>query len=134
MEAEKLICALYRRGYRASVEGGRLELRGPRKLSASVRATVCEHKDELVRLVEGKIVVDEREVSEMAHAHFGEIAPEHRQDAPYPPSEKGTDPLAHRHTDKAQFFRGVRGRDLRRRERDGLPPWIRQVDGGGDAA
>ncbi len=72
MEAEKLIRALYRRGYRASVEGGHLELRGPRKLPASVRATVCEHKDELVQLVREGIIADEREVFDMARAFFGE--------------------------------------------------------------
>ncbi len=72
------------------------------------------------------------EVLELARAHLGEMA--QSEEAPYPPPEKGTDPLVHRHTAKARFFRGVRRRDLGKRECEGLPPWIRIVDGGGDAA
>ncbi len=68
------------------------------------------------------------EALELARAHLGEMA--HPEEAPYPPSEKGTDPLVHRHTAKARFFRGVRRRDLEKREREGLPSWIRIVDGG----
>lgn len=74
------------------------------------------------------------EVVELARAHFGEIADESRQEAPYAPPEPGHDPLVHLYTAKAQFFQGIRRRDQERRARKGLPPWIRLVDGGGDAA
>ncbi len=74
------------------------------------------------------------EVLELARAHFGEIAPEHRQEAPYAPPEPGHDPLAHKHTEKALWFSKSRARELERRRRHGLPSCIRLVDGGGDAA
>lgn len=73
---------------------------------------------------------DAGEVLQMARARLGSIDPEHQIDAPYPEPEPGRDPLVHKHTAKARFFQGVRRRDLKRRERDGLPPWIRIVDGG----
>ncbi len=143
MEAEKLIRALYRRGYRASVEGGYLELRGPRKLPASVRATVREHKAAILEALEGSesfppagnfdtspTIRTTGEVLELARAHFGEIAPEYRQEAPYAAPEPGRDPMAHKHTDKALWFAGARERELERRRRYGLPSHIRLVDGG----
>ena len=34
---------------------------------------------------------------------------------------------------KARYFSGARERGLERRRREGLPPWIRLVDGGGAA-
>ncbi|MDP9479829.1 MAG: hypothetical protein M3R38_29910 [Actinomycetota bacterium] len=70
------------------------------------------------------------EVLALARAHFGGIAPESRQEAPYAASEPGRDPLAHKHTDKALWFAGARERELERRRRYGLPSHIRLVDGG----
>ncbi len=67
------------------------------------------------------------EVLALAHASLGVIPPKHREEAPYPPPEKGTDPLVHRHTAQARFFQGVRERDLEKRKLEGLPPWIRLV-------
>ncbi|PLS84230.1 MAG: hypothetical protein CYG60_19040 [Actinobacteria bacterium] len=127
----------------------RLRFRPASRLTPELVEGLRTHKAAILEALEGRVTSDRSEISkphhealirntgevlELARAHFGEIAPEHRQDAPYPPSEKGTDPLVHRHTAKARFFRDVKRRDRERRERDGLPPWIRQVDGGGDAA
>ncbi len=71
MDAIATLRTLRRRGYSATVEGGRLKLRGPSKPPEDLEAAILEHRDELVRLVEGEIVVDEREVFEMARAFFG---------------------------------------------------------------
>ncbi len=130
--AISLLRTLRRMGYVITVdEGKRFKLRGPSsRLSEELSRAVRVHRDELVCLVEEEIVVDEREVSEMAHAHFGEIAPEHRQEAPYAAPEPGCDPMAHKHTDKALWFAGARERELERRRRYGLPSHIRLVDGG----
>jgi hypothetical protein len=71
MDASSTLRTLRRRGYSAAVEGGRLKLRGPAKPPEDLYASILEHRDELVRLVEGEIVVDEREVFDMARALFG---------------------------------------------------------------
>ncbi len=121
----------------------RLRFRPASALTPTLVEGLREHKAEILRELEGSeeskgqnenLIRNVGEVLALARAHFGEMAPEHRQEAPYPPPEKGTDPLVHRHTAKARFFQGVRRRDQERREREGLPPWIRIVDGGGDAA
>ncbi len=127
-----LLRTLRRMGYVVTVdEGQRFKLRGPSpRLSEELSRGVRAHRDELIRLVEEDIIVDDREAFGMARAHFGEIAPEHREDPPIPAPEKGRDPLVHEYTDKARFFRGVRRRDLAKREREGLPPHIRLVGKG----
>jgi hypothetical protein len=130
MDAIGTLRTLRRSGYVVTVERERLRLRGHAKPSEDLYASVVRHRDELIRLVEEEIIVDEREVFGMARAHFGEIAPEHREDPPIPAPEKGRDPLVHEYTDKARFFRGVRRRDLAKREREGLPPHIRLVGKG----
>ncbi len=71
MDATATLRTLRRRGYAAAVEGGRLKLRGPAKPPEDLYAAILKHRDELVRLVEEEIVVDELEVFEMAHAFFG---------------------------------------------------------------
>jgi hypothetical protein len=72
MDAVAALRSLRRRGYSAAVEGGKLKLRGPAKPSEDLYSSILEHRDELVRLVEEEIVVDEREVFDMAHVFFGE--------------------------------------------------------------
>jgi hypothetical protein len=72
MDAIATLRTLRRRGYSAAVEGGRLKLRGPDKPPEDLYAAILEHRDELVRLVEEEIVVDEREVFDIARAFFGE--------------------------------------------------------------
>ncbi len=71
MDAYATLRALRRRGYSAAVEGGKLRLRGPAKPPEELEAFILRHRDELVRLVEGEIIVDELEVFEMARSFFG---------------------------------------------------------------
>ncbi len=71
MDAPTTLCTLRRRGYSAAVEGGKLKLRGPAKPPEDLEAAILEHRDELVRLVEEEIVVDELEVFEMAREILG---------------------------------------------------------------
>lgn len=72
MDAISTLRTLRRRGYSATVEGGKLKLRGPAKPPEELEAYILEHRDELVRLVEEEIVVDELEVFEMAREIFGQ--------------------------------------------------------------
>ncbi len=71
--AISLLRTLRRMGYVVTVdEGQRLKLRGPSsRLSEELSRGVRAHREELIRLVEGEIVVDEREVFDMARALFG---------------------------------------------------------------
>ncbi len=131
-------------GVKLWADGDKLRCRGPRRvMTPETVARLEEHKAAILEALEGEGTSDRSEASkpqhedlirnvgevlEQARAHFGEMA--HPEEAPYPPPEKGRDPLVHRHTAKARFFRGVRRRDLANREREGLPPWIRLVDGG----
>lgn len=71
MNASSTLRTLRRRGYSAAVEGGKLKLRGPDKPPEDLYAAILEHRDELVRLVEEDIIVDEREVFGMAREFFG---------------------------------------------------------------
>ena len=131
----------------------RLRFRPASRLTPDLIEGLREHKAAILERLEGRppvtaagdeasrepllnntVIRNTGEVLEMACASFGEIAPEYREEAPYPEPDGNGDPLVHRHTAKARFFRDVRRRDLEKRERDGLPPWIRLVDGGGDAS
>ncbi len=71
MDAIATLRTLRRRGYVTIVESGKLKLRGPAKPPEELEASILEHRDELVRLVEEEIVVDEREVFDMAREFFG---------------------------------------------------------------
>ncbi len=121
----------------------RLRFRPASRLTPALVEGLREHKAAILEALEGRetvptlahldtspVIRTAAEVSELARAHFGEIAPESRQEAPYPASEPGRDPLAHKHTDKALWFAGARERELERRRRYGLPSYIRLVDGG----
>lgn len=127
--------------------GDKLRCRGPRRvMTAETVARLEEHKTAILEALEARekpkgqnvhsdpVIETTTEVVELARARLGELAPEYQTDAPYPPPEPGHDPLVQLHTDKARFFQGVRRRDQERRKSEGLPPWIRLVDGGGDAA
>ena len=71
MDAIATLRTLRRRGYSAAVEAGKLKLRGPAKPPEELEASILEHRDELVRLVEEGIIVDDREVFDMARLFFG---------------------------------------------------------------
>lgn len=70
-EAADTLKALRRGGYTVWVSGGKLKLRGSQKPSEELEAKILEHRDELVRLVEENIIVDELEVFDMAEEFFG---------------------------------------------------------------
>ncbi len=117
----------------------RLRFRPASCLTPELVEGLREHKAAILEALEGSeeskgqndhLIRNVGEVLELASAHFGEIAPEYRQEAPYAPSEPRRDPLAHKHTDKALWFAGARERELERRRRYGLPSHIRLVDGG----
>ncbi len=72
MDAIATLRTLRRRGYVTMVESGKLKLRGPAKPPEELEASILQHRDELVRLVEGEIVGDELEVFDMAREFFGE--------------------------------------------------------------
>lgn len=143
MTPELLIEDLAGVGVELWKDGDKLRCRGPRRaLTPDLIEGLRQHKAEILERLDGThgsrdallnspVIQDAAEVLELARAHFGEL--EHPEEAPYPPPEKGRDPLVHRHTAKARFFRDVRVRDLEKRRREGFPPWIRLVDGGGAA-
>ncbi len=134
MTAHELVEELSGAGAKLWAEGDKLRCRGPRRvMTAETVARLEEHKAAILEALEGPKVRTTGEVLELARAHFGEIAPESRQEAPYAAPEPGRDPLAHKHTDKALWFAGARERELERRRRYGLPSHIRLVDGGGAA-
>lgn len=157
MVLPELLREIENRGVTLVPAGDRLRFRPKRNLTPELVEGLRQHKTEILERLEGlesderssipeggersrdpllnsPVIRDVGEVLELARARLGDIAPEHRMDAPYPEPEGNGDPLVHRHTAKARFFRDVRRRDRERREREGLPPWIRVVDGGGDAA
>ncbi len=74
---------------------------------------------------EEPVVDSVADVLELARSSLGVIPPKHREDPPYPAPERGRDPLVHVGTKQARRYGGVRERDLARRKREGLPPWIR---------
>ena len=151
MVLPELLREIENRGVTLEPAGDRLRFRPKRNLTPELVEGLRMHKAEILEALEGSeenplnsaeiskarhepMIAHPAEVLEMARA-WSPLSPEgRREEPPYPPPEKGGDPLVHRHTAKARFFRDVRRRDLERRGREGLPPWIRLVDGGGDAA
>ena len=71
VDAIAALRTLRRREYSAAVEGGKLKLRGPAKPSEELEASILQHRDELIRLVEEEIIVDRLEVFDMAREFFG---------------------------------------------------------------
>jgi len=63
--------ALRRSGYEVRVSDGKLKLRGARKPPEELEARILEHRDELIRLIEEGVIVDELEVFELAGEFFG---------------------------------------------------------------
>jgi hypothetical protein len=62
---------LRRQGYSATVEGVKLRLRGTIKPPEELYASILQHREELVRLVEEGIIVDPLEVFDIAREFFG---------------------------------------------------------------
>ena len=127
------------RGVTLFPAGGRLRFRPKCNLPPDLVQGLREHKATILEILErceasvdysnpGPIR-DVGEVLKMARAYFY-LPSEDRVDPPLPEPDRGRDPLVHRNMAKARFFRGIRKRDLEKRERQGLPPWIRLVDSG----
>ncbi|MDP9457851.1 MAG: hypothetical protein M3Q60_19245 [Actinomycetota bacterium] len=159
MVLPELLREIENRGVILEPAGDRLRFRPKRNLTPELLEGLREHKAAILEALEGceklpqnfaevyevpgqnfdsakpvpnlaPVIESIAGVLELARAHFGEIAPESRQEAPYAAPEPGRDPLAHKHTDKALWFAGARERELERRRRHGLPSYIRIVDGG----
>ncbi len=153
MVLPELLREIENRGVTLEPAGDRLRFRPKRNLTPELVEGLREHKADILEALEGRekpgqnadpvseepaqnfdpVIESAGEVLALARAHFGEIAPESRQEAPYAAPEPGRDPIAHKHTDKALWFAGARERELERRRRYGLPSHIRLVDGGGAA-
>lgn len=118
-------------GYSITATNGRLKVSGPGPPSPELEASIRAHKAEILEALEATDppIGDAGEARELAHAVLNPAGIDYGP-PPVPPSPSGRDPLTHHHTAKARFFRGVRERDLEGRRRDGLPPWIRVIDGG----
>ncbi len=148
MVLPELLREIENRGVTLEPAGDRLRFRPKMNLTPELVEGLREHKAAILEALEGceppkvsrrnespefrndGVIESAAEVLELARAHFGEIAPESREEAPYAGPEPGRDPMAHKHTDKALWFAGARERELERRRRYGLPSHIRLVDGG----
>ena len=103
--AQELLARLRSLGYTADLEGGRLKLRGPCRPPSELERRITAHRQELVDILSEDeelrrtgIVQSERQVFEIAHAHFGFIRP--FDPAEHPPTKRKmwADP------DKEAFF------------------------------
>ncbi len=126
--------ALREAGVTFEMRGDRLRVAPAANMTPELVVLVREHRDELAliartREATGPPIEGAGEVRTMARALLNPEGIDYGPPPP-PPVPRGRDPLTHHHTGKAKFFRDVRERDLRRRHREGLPPWIRIVDGG----
>lgn len=126
--------ALREAGVVFEARGDGLRVAPAAKMTPELIALVREHKEDLLRIAHacaatGPPVEDTREFFEMARAILTPEGIDYGP-APVPPAPPEHDPLVHTETDKARGFRVVRERDLAKREREGLPPWIRVIEGG----
>lgn len=139
--------ALREAGIVFKADGDRLRVAPAAKLTPELVALVREHKEQLARIARFREMADAHqadreivgesgppvesvnEVFEMARAILNPEGIDYGP-PPVPPAPPGRDPMAKPNTEKAKFYRDVRERDLEKRRREGLPPWIRIVDGG----
>ena len=126
--------ALREAGVTFEIRDGRLRVAPAAAMTPELIALVSEHKEDLAQIARtrgatGPPIESAGEVLEMARAILNPEGIVYDPPPP-PPSPPGRDPMAHPNTDKAEFYRGVRERDLEKRKREGLPPWIRIIGGG----
>jgi hypothetical protein len=103
--AQELLVRLRSLGYAATVESGRLTLRGPCRPPSDLERRISDRREELVKIVsedeelrQTGIVRSERQVFEMARDYFGSTRP--FDPAEHPPTKRKmwADP------DKEAFF------------------------------
>ena len=126
--------ALREAGIVFEARGDRLRVAPAANMTPELIALVREHKEDLMRIARTREdtsppVESVNEVFEMARAILNPEGIDYGP-PPVPPAPPGRDPMAKPNTEKAKFYRDVRERDLEKRRREGLPPWIRIVDGG----
>lgn len=149
MTAAEVITEVRRRGVVVKVSDGNLHLRPAKALTPELVEELREHKADILQVLEqaehplscecidcsapapkyAKPIESVGEVLQLARSILNPDGIDHGPPPP-PPAPPGCDPMAHPNTDKAEFYRGVRERDLEKRKREGLPPWIRIIDGG----
>lgn len=120
MPAVEVLSELRSRGYIATIQGDRLKLRGPCRLSPDLERRIADCRDELVGVIRKEeerrqdtaaTVAAVGEVLELAREVLPELKEEDRVDldeliqANSPPAP-GRDPMAKHGTDKARFFQG----------------------------
>ena len=135
-QARRVLDEVERRSVTLSSAGDKLRFRPKDALTPELVEELKTHKEGILRILADREIAardlrpveDAGEIFEMARVRFG-LPPEDRE-PPVPPPVRGRDHLVHRDTDKARFYREVRREDLEKRRREGLPPWIRMVDGG----
>ena len=136
MSVGEVLADVERRGVTLAPADDKLRFRPKDALPPELVEELRAHKASILRILTDREIAarDHRpvesvgEVLEMARARFG-LPPEDRE-PPVPPAIPGRDPLAHRNTAKARFYREVQREDREKRLREGLLPWIRVVDGG----
>lgn len=69
--ATETLKALRRSGYTVRVVEGKLKVRGQEEPPEELTSRILKHRNELVRLVEEDVIVDELEVFELAGELFG---------------------------------------------------------------
>ncbi len=102
MGAEEVLEDLRDRGYTVTVRGGRLKLRGPCRPLEDVERRIASCREELIAAVSAPPIEYAAEVLALARERFAPV-----EDPVTPPTLPGRDPMAKRHTDKAEFFKGV---------------------------
>lgn len=125
MVLRELLREIEGRGVELVPAGDRLRFRPKRNLTSELVEGLREHKAAIVEALEHRdpLIRDVGEVLEMARSIFQRPA-----DPVIPKAPPGRDPLVRRDTQKARFYRGVRARDLQKRQLEDLPHWIRMEE------
>lgn len=126
--------ALREAGIVFKADGDRLRVAPAAKMTPELIELVREYKEELIGIARAREdtsppVESAREVFEMARAILNPEGIDYGP-PPVPPAPPGRDPMAKPNTERAKFYRDVRERDLEKRRREGLPDYIRVIDGG----
>ena len=134
MTSLKVTGALREAGLSFGVEGGRLWVEPASRMTPDLVVLVRQHKEDLASLARtrdatGPPVENTREVFELARSILNPEGIDYGP-APVSPAPPGRDPMAKPYSNQAEFYREVKRKDKEKREREGLPPWIRIIEGG----